>query len=102
MRWSSFLRIGKEVLIAAKPIVISLKHLDDQPVTRVQISTMTVKDNLMVIGGFQGDLIYKNQNADEAILKHLDLLRFKLQWWGSMLGWQIHIYLLLRFWKLSP
>lgn len=30
-----------------------------QPVSRVQISTMTVKENLMVAGGFHGELICK-------------------------------------------
>ncbi|KAK6143606.1 hypothetical protein DH2020_023954 [Rehmannia glutinosa] len=31
-----------------------------QTISRVQISTMTVKDNLMVAGGFHGELICKN------------------------------------------
>lgn len=30
-----------------------------RPLSRVQISTMAVKDNLMVAGGFQGELICK-------------------------------------------
>ncbi|XP_073286713.1 uncharacterized WD repeat-containing protein C2A9.03-like isoform X1 [Primulina huaijiensis] len=60
MHWSPLLRRGEEVLNAAKPIVPALKHPDGQTVTRVQISTMTVKDNLMVAGGFQGELICKH------------------------------------------
>ncbi|XP_075518796.1 putative WD repeat-containing protein C2A9.03 isoform X2 [Primulina tabacum] len=59
MHWSPLLRRGKEVLNAAKPIVPALKHPNSQTVKRVQISTMTVKDNLMVAGGFQGELICK-------------------------------------------
>lgn len=30
-----------------------------QTLSRVQISTMTVKDNLMVAGGFQGEVMCK-------------------------------------------
>ncbi|KAL2242258.1 uncharacterized WD repeat-containing protein C2A9.03 isoform X1 [Sesamum indicum] len=61
MHWSSLLRRGKEVLNVAKPITPTLKYpgCSAQPLSRVQISTMTVKDNLMVAGGFQGELICK-------------------------------------------
>ncbi|KAL0432718.1 UNVERIFIED_CONTAM: putative WD repeat-containing protein C2A9.03 [Sesamum latifolium] len=61
MHWSSLLRRGKEVLNVAKPITPTLKYPGclAQPLSRVQISTMTVKDNLMVAGGFQGELICK-------------------------------------------
>lgn len=88
MHWSALLRRGKEVLNVAKPIIPTLvrSHLVNQmcffctqciryecssvlmqthpgflaqPVSRVQISTMTVKENLMVAGGFQGELICK-------------------------------------------
>ncbi|GER55678.1 transducin/WD40 repeat-like superfamily protein [Striga asiatica] len=61
MHWSSLLRRGKEVLNVAKPIVSSLKNPGclTQPLSRVQISTMTVKENLMVAGGFQGEVICK-------------------------------------------
>ncbi|KAL3619720.1 hypothetical protein CASFOL_034632 [Castilleja foliolosa] len=64
MHWSSLLRKGKEVLNAAKPVVPTLKYpgCSAQPLSRVQISTMTVKDNLMVAGGFQGELICKYLN----------------------------------------
>ncbi|XP_068480057.1 uncharacterized WD repeat-containing protein C2A9.03 isoform X4 [Phaseolus vulgaris] len=62
MHWSAVLRRGKEVLNVAKPIVPSLKRPGflAQPVSRVQISTMIVKENLMVAGGFHGELICKN------------------------------------------
>lgn len=33
-----------------------------QTLSRIQISTMTVKDNLMVAGGFQGEVICKYLN----------------------------------------
>ncbi|XP_014501775.1 uncharacterized WD repeat-containing protein C2A9.03 isoform X1 [Vigna radiata var. radiata] len=62
MHWSAVLRRAKEVLNVAKPIVPSLKRTGflAQPLSRVQISTMTVKENLMVAGGFHGELICKN------------------------------------------
>ncbi|XP_047174492.1 uncharacterized WD repeat-containing protein C2A9.03-like isoform X1 [Vigna umbellata] len=62
MHWSAVLRRAKEVLNVAKPIVPSHKRTGflAQPVSRVQISTMTVKENLMVAGGFHGELICKN------------------------------------------
>ncbi|ESR47259.1 WD REPEATS REGION domain-containing protein [Citrus sinensis] len=61
MHWSSLLRRGKEVLNVAKPIVPTIKRpgLSAQSLNRVQISTMAVKDNLMVAGGFHGELICK-------------------------------------------
>ncbi|KAF3445786.1 hypothetical protein FNV43_RR10963 [Rhamnella rubrinervis] len=64
MHWSSLLRRGKEVLSVAKPIVPTLKcpGFLPQPLSRVQISTMAVKENLMVAGGFQGELICKYLN----------------------------------------
>lgn len=37
--------------------------LTEQPLYRVQISTMAVKDNLLVAGGFQGELICKVANS---------------------------------------
>ncbi|TXG52837.1 hypothetical protein EZV62_022006 [Acer yangbiense] len=65
MHWSSLLRRGKEVLNVAKPIVPTLKSSGSlaQSLNRVQISTMVVKENLMVAGGFQGELVcmYLNQ-----------------------------------------
>ncbi|KAG2709297.1 hypothetical protein I3843_05G211500 [Carya illinoinensis] len=64
MHWSSLLRRGKEVLNVAKPIVPTLKHpgLLSQSLSRVQISTMAVKENLLVAGGFQGELVCKYLN----------------------------------------
>ncbi|KAH6759008.1 Transducin/WD40 repeat-like superfamily protein [Perilla frutescens var. frutescens] len=64
MHWSSMLRKSKEVLNVAKPIVPTLKYPGcmAQTLSRVQISTMTVKDNLMVAGGFQGEVICKYLN----------------------------------------
>ncbi|KDP20228.1 hypothetical protein JCGZ_09860 [Jatropha curcas] len=64
MHWSSLLRRGKEVLNVAKPIVPTLKcpGLLSQPLSRVQISTMAVKEDLIVAGGFQGELICKHLN----------------------------------------
>ncbi|CAI8597495.1 unnamed protein product [Vicia faba] len=64
MHWSSLLRRGKEVMNVAKPIIPTLqKHSGlAHPISRVQISTMAVKENLMVAGGFHGELICKNLN----------------------------------------
>ncbi|GLT48489.1 hypothetical protein SLA2020_221100 [Shorea laevis] len=64
MHWSSLLRRGKEVLNVAKQIVPTLKHpgLLSQSLSRVQISTMAGKGNLMVAGGFQGELFCKYIN----------------------------------------
>ncbi|XP_009373166.2 uncharacterized WD repeat-containing protein C2A9.03 isoform X1 [Pyrus x bretschneideri] len=64
MHWSSLLRRGKEVLNVAKPVVPTEKRpgLLVCPLSRVQISTMAVKENLLVAGGFQGELICKHIN----------------------------------------
>ncbi|XP_018828895.2 uncharacterized WD repeat-containing protein C2A9.03-like isoform X2 [Juglans regia] len=64
VHWSSLLRRGKEVLNVAKPIVPTLKRpgLLSQSLSRVQISTMAVKENLLVAGGFQGELVCKYLN----------------------------------------
>ncbi|EPS65228.1 hypothetical protein M569_09550 [Genlisea aurea] len=64
MHWSSLKKKGKEVLNVAKPITPTLKHPGSvaQPLSRVQISTMTVKDHLLVAGGFQGELFCKYLN----------------------------------------
>ncbi|KAI9394975.1 hypothetical protein POPTR_005G168600v4 [Populus trichocarpa] len=61
MHWSSLLRRGKEVLNVAKPVAPTRQSpgLLSQSLSRVQISTMAVKENLMVAGGFQGELICK-------------------------------------------
>ncbi|KAH0920358.1 hypothetical protein HID58_028018, partial [Brassica napus] len=64
MHWSSLLQRSKEVLNVAKPIVPTMKHPGSlsQSISRVQISTMAVKDDLIVAGGFQGELICKRVN----------------------------------------
>ncbi|CAL1390402.1 unnamed protein product [Linum trigynum] len=61
MHWSALSRKEKEVLNVAKPVVPTLKRpgLLTQSLSRVQISSMVVKDNIMVAGGFQGELICK-------------------------------------------
>ncbi|KAL9394385.1 hypothetical protein Peur_013670 [Populus x canadensis] len=61
MHWSSLLRRGKELLNVAKPVAPTRQSpgLLSQSLSRVQISTMAVKENLMVAGGFQGELICK-------------------------------------------
>ncbi|KAL5099067.1 hypothetical protein RYX36_003394 [Vicia faba] len=66
MHWSSLLRRSKEVLNVAKPIIPTLKHSGlAHPISRVQISTMVVKENWLVAGGFHGELICKNFNHSE-------------------------------------
>ncbi|CAH8309567.1 unnamed protein product [Eruca vesicaria subsp. sativa] len=64
MHWSSLLQRSKEVLNVAKPIVPTMKQqgMLSQSISRVQISTMAVKDDLIVAGGFQGELICKRIN----------------------------------------
>ncbi|XP_044511855.1 uncharacterized WD repeat-containing protein C2A9.03-like isoform X2 [Mangifera indica] len=61
MHWSSLLQKGTEVLNMVKPIVPTLRRsrLLAQPLNRVQICTMAVEENLLVAGGFQGELICK-------------------------------------------
>ncbi|XP_009591351.1 uncharacterized WD repeat-containing protein C2A9.03-like isoform X1 [Nicotiana tomentosiformis] len=61
MHWSSLLRRGKEVLNVAKPLVPTMKYPGSvsQTLSRVQISTLAVRDGLMAAGGFQGELICK-------------------------------------------
>ncbi|KAM3314278.1 hypothetical protein ACQJBY_033240 [Aegilops geniculata] len=56
MHWSSLLRRGKEVLNVAGP---NQDMRGGRALSRVQISTMTVKDNLLAAGGFHGELICK-------------------------------------------
>ncbi|KAG1342384.1 putative WD repeat-containing protein C2A9.03 [Cocos nucifera] len=63
MHWSSLHQRSKEVLNVAGQIVPAKRRGSSvQPVSRVQVSTMAVKDNLMVAGGFQGELICKYLN----------------------------------------
>ncbi|KAI4993847.1 hypothetical protein ZWY2020_008160 [Hordeum vulgare] len=56
MHWSSLLRRGKEVLSVAGQVT---PNQGGRPLSRVQISTMMVKDNLLAAGGFHGELICK-------------------------------------------
>ncbi|XP_074380771.1 putative WD repeat-containing protein C2A9.03 isoform X1 [Apium graveolens] len=62
MHWSSLLQRGTEVLNVAKPVVPTLTYPGSlgQSLSRVQISTMAVKDNLLVAGGFKGELLCKS------------------------------------------
>ncbi|OAY71394.1 putative WD repeat-containing protein [Ananas comosus] len=64
MHWSSLLRRSKEVLNVAGQIVPTQKPRGSsaQSLSRVQISTMAVKDNFIVAGGFHGELICKYIN----------------------------------------
>ncbi|KAG9157377.1 hypothetical protein Leryth_005001 [Lithospermum erythrorhizon] len=64
MHWSSLRRRCKEVLNVAKPIVTRIKYPAPfaQTFSRIQISTVAVKDNLIAVGGFRGELICKNLN----------------------------------------
>lgn len=59
MHWSSLLQRGTEVLHVAGQVVPKQKAHGARTLSRVQISTMALKDNLMVAGGFRGELIFK-------------------------------------------
>ncbi|KAH9626476.1 hypothetical protein KSS87_006436 [Heliosperma pusillum] len=67
MHWSALRRNTTEVLNAARPIVPTTESSRSLPQTlsRVQISTMSVKDNLLVAGGFHGELICKHLNQPD-------------------------------------
>ncbi|GFY96428.1 transducin/WD40 repeat-like superfamily protein [Actinidia rufa] len=94
MHWSSVLRRSTEVLNVSKLIVPTLNYPGSlaQTLSRVQISTMAVKDNLLVAGGFHGELIckYLNQSgvafstkmvADEnAITNAVDIFHMARTW----------------------
>lgn len=89
MHWSSIVRKGKEVLNVAGQVVPTLKHRNSmaQPLTRIQITSMAVRENLVVAGGFQGELICKHLNQpgvvfstmltpdDRAITNGVDIYR---------------------------
>ncbi|KAK6940136.1 WD40 repeat [Dillenia turbinata] len=64
MHWSSLLGRAKEVVSVAKPVNPTLNNPRSlaQSLSRVQISTMAVKENLWVAGGFHGELICKYLN----------------------------------------
>lgn len=61
MHWSSLTRNLSEVLNFAGHVAPSEKHQGSllEGFTQTQISTLAVKDKLMVAGGFQGELICK-------------------------------------------
>ncbi|KAJ6826069.1 putative WD repeat-containing protein-like isoform X1 [Iris pallida] len=61
MHWSSLRQRGTEVLNVCGKIVPIQKSFA-QPLSRVQISTMSVRENFMVAGGFQGELVCKYLN----------------------------------------
>uniref|UniRef100_A0ACD5WQF2 Uncharacterized protein n=1 Tax=Avena sativa TaxID=4498 RepID=A0ACD5WQF2_AVESA len=59
VHWSSLLRRGKEVLNVAGQVVPNQEGHGARTLSRVQISTMALKNNLIVAGGFRGELICK-------------------------------------------
>ncbi|GKA16971.1 uncharacterized WD repeat-containing protein-like protein isoform X4 [Tanacetum coccineum] len=61
MHWSSLLKRGKEVINVAMPVLPTLMYPGSfsRSLSRVQVSTMAVKDDLIVAGGFYGELICK-------------------------------------------
>nr|XP_043638873.1 uncharacterized WD repeat-containing protein C2A9.03 isoform X2 [Erigeron canadensis] len=61
MHWSSLLKRCKEVINVAMPVLPTLKYPGSfsRSLSCVQVSTMAVKDNLIVAGGFHGELICK-------------------------------------------
>ncbi|KAE8666816.1 Detected protein of confused Function [Hibiscus syriacus] len=80
MHWSPLLRRGEEVLNVAKLIVPSLKHsgLLSQQLSRVQVSTMTVKENFMVAGVLKptgGGICTKLTTDENAITNAVDVYR---------------------------
>ncbi|CAN8303372.1 unnamed protein product [Cochlearia groenlandica] len=62
MHWSSLLQRGKEVVNVAKsvtPTTLKLSGLLSEPLSKVQVSSMAVKENLILLGGFDGELLCK-------------------------------------------
>ncbi|XP_072973855.1 uncharacterized WD repeat-containing protein C2A9.03-like isoform X2 [Typha angustifolia] len=60
MHWSSLLQRGKEVLnLAGKIVPTQIGVSSTDSLSRVQVSTLSVKDNLMAAGGFHGELVCK-------------------------------------------
>ncbi|KAK9664505.1 hypothetical protein RND81_14G047200 [Saponaria officinalis] len=62
MHWSSLSRNLTEVINFAEHVAPSEKHKGNlsEGFTQTQISTLAVKDKLMVAGGFQGELVCKH------------------------------------------
>ncbi|VVB11615.1 unnamed protein product [Arabis nemorensis] len=89
MHWSSLLQRGKEVINVARSVTPTLKlpGLLSEPLFRVQVSSMAVKENLILLGGFNGELLCKCVNQpgiafstrltteDNAITNTVDLYR---------------------------
>ncbi|KAL9232713.1 hypothetical protein vseg_007790 [Gypsophila vaccaria] len=62
MHWSALTQNLTEVVDFAEHVAPSEKHQGNllEGFTQTQISTLAVKDNLMVAGGFQGELVCKH------------------------------------------
>ncbi|KAJ1699584.1 hypothetical protein LUZ63_008096 [Rhynchospora breviuscula] len=67
MHWSPLLQGCDELLNASGPVVPTQKSYGSSTLNRVQICTMAVKDDLLVAGGFRGELICKYLNQPGAI-----------------------------------
>ncbi|MBA0722158.1 hypothetical protein Golax_009634, partial [Gossypium laxum] len=61
MHWSSLTHKKREILNVSGHVAPSEKHPGSlmEGFTQTQVSTLAVKDNLLVAGGFQGELICK-------------------------------------------
>ncbi|RCV14054.1 hypothetical protein SETIT_2G396300v2 [Setaria italica] len=59
MHWSSLLQRGEEVLNVIDHVFPKQKVRGARPLFRMQICSMAVRDNLMVAGGFRGELVCK-------------------------------------------
>ncbi|KAL6855926.1 hypothetical protein ACP4OV_018728 [Aristida adscensionis] len=57
--WSSLLQTEREVLNLEDHVFPKQRINGARPLFRMQISTMFIKDNLMVAGGFRGELVCK-------------------------------------------
>ncbi|CAE5959371.1 unnamed protein product [Arabidopsis arenosa] len=89
MHWSSLLQRGKEVVNVARSVTPTQKlpGLFSEPLSRVQVSSMAVKENLILLGGFNGELLCKCVNQpgvafctrlsteDNAITNTVDIYR---------------------------
>ncbi|VYS48095.1 unnamed protein product [Arabidopsis thaliana] len=89
MHWSSLLQRGKEVVNVARSVTPTQKlpGLFSEPLSRVQVSSMAVKENLILLGGFDGELLCKCVNQpgvafctrlsteDNAITNTVDIYR---------------------------
>ncbi|KAJ1291968.1 hypothetical protein BS78_02G357200 [Paspalum vaginatum] len=60
MHWSTLHQRGEEVLNVADHVFPEKTVNGAQPLFRMQIGTIAVKDNLLVAGGFRGELICKH------------------------------------------